>query len=281
MELHKTYFITILLFIFNFKQALSRYHLFYTACDNTVGNYTGDSTYKSNLNTLFAKLENQASKAFFNNHTVGRDGVDEVTGLYLCRGDLDDEQCHNCVETATSTIAENCPVQKEAIVWYEECMVRYANQTITNRRELGPFSYWCSSTNSSDPEKFGKIVGETAIGLIDQAAYNTSRKGYATGEAYVSLFETAYIMAQCTPDILGSRCEGCLRVALSRMAGFFGTANVALSMYLPSCMLRYEDAPFLIGYVASEAEAEAEPPAFLSPVPQPPTEAIVLVNLVI
>ncbi|KNA11112.1 hypothetical protein SOVF_138190, partial [Spinacia oleracea] len=205
-------------------------------------NYTTGSAYEENISGLLPNLVNKASLSIFNNQTIGRGTIDETYGLYMCRGDLNEEQCHDCVETASNTIVESCPFQKEAIVWYEECMVRYANHPIFSFKDEGQFSYAWSVLNVSDPVQFGDEISETIDGLITQTAYNKTRRGYATSSDQA---ENVYAFAQCTPDILGSRCERCLRAAFRNMGGCCGTTRVAMEMYLPSCWLRYGQEPFI------------------------------------
>ncbi|XP_021836224.2 cysteine-rich repeat secretory protein 4-like [Spinacia oleracea] len=169
----------------------------------------------------------------------------------MCRGDLNEEQCHDCVETASNTIVESCPFQKEAIVWYEECMVRYANHPIFSFKDEGQFSYAWSVLNVSDPVQFGDVISETMDGLITQTAYNKTRRGYATSSDQA---ENVYAFAQCTPDILGCRCERCLRVAFRNMGGCCGTARRLMEMYLPSCWLRYGQEPFIGEFSSNDTD---------------------------
>ncbi|XP_021719470.1 putative cysteine-rich receptor-like protein kinase 9 [Chenopodium quinoa] len=230
----------------------SQFHIHSEYCLEDVGNYTTDSTYHENLIDLLPNLINKASLSTFDNITVGQ-GIDQTYGLYMCRGDLNGQQCHDCVEAASKTIVEKCPTQKEAIMWYQECMVRYANRPIYSHQEQSQMSYTWSLVNVSDPTKFGKLISEMMDGLIEQAAYNSSR-GYATDQGELTLFENVYAFAQCTPDIIGNRCERCLRVAFRNMGACCGTARVSMEMYLPSCWLRYDQAPF-IGEFNNENDA--------------------------
>ncbi|KAL7212051.1 hypothetical protein ACSBR2_014835 [Camellia fascicularis] len=53
-----------------------------------------------------------------------------LTSIVLCRGDVQLETCRSCINEATSKLIQVCPNQKEAIGWYELCMLRYSNNSI-------------------------------------------------------------------------------------------------------------------------------------------------------
>ncbi|XP_021746894.1 putative cysteine-rich repeat secretory protein 7 [Chenopodium quinoa] len=266
IDLRMIFFIPLFLTI---TPAYSKFHIHSEYCLNDVGNYTTGSNYDENLIDLLPNLIDKASLSTFDNHTVGQ-GIDQTYGLYMCRGDLDGQQCHDCVEAASKTIVEKCPTQKEALVWYQECMVRYANRPIYSHQEQNQMSYTWSTQNVSDPMKFGKLISKMMDGLIAQAAYNSSRRGYATDQGELTLFENVYAFAQCTPDILGNRCERCLRVAFRNMGACCGTARVSMEMYLPSCWLRYDQAPF-IGEFSNENDDAPSTSTSSSTTSGPPT----------
>ncbi|KMT03997.1 hypothetical protein BVRB_8g187020 [Beta vulgaris subsp. vulgaris] len=222
----------------------SQYEPVHEACSNFAGNYTANSTYPDNLDLLRSDLTNQASLSLFSNQTIGQ-GIDEVNGVYMCRGDFEGERCHDCVNAAFSMIFERCPVQMDAIMWLEDCMVRYANRPIFSREEEEPYSYAWLKANVSNPLQLGEIITTKTESLIMPAAYNTSMRGYASGQTNVSLFEDVYLVTQCTPDILGPLCERCLKVALRNIGVCCGPLRTTMIMMLPSCWLRYAHEPFV------------------------------------
>ncbi|KAG5516574.1 hypothetical protein RHGRI_037331 [Rhododendron griersonianum] len=75
------------------------------------GTYAPNSTYQTNLNTLFSVLSsnsNNASNGFYN-FTAGSGPPDVAYGLFLCRGDVAAAACRDCVEYATGDVVERCP----------------------------------------------------------------------------------------------------------------------------------------------------------------------------
>lgn len=68
-------------------------------CDSInspTGNYTANSTYQSNINSLFSALEANSTGTGF---AAGRFGTvpDQVSGLILCRGDTNASTCSSCL----------------------------------------------------------------------------------------------------------------------------------------------------------------------------------------
>ncbi|KAL2931672.1 putative cysteine-rich repeat secretory protein 7, partial [Bienertia sinuspersici] len=201
------------------------------SCTDDAGNYTTESTYQTNLNHL--QPNDPSLIVYLQQLTVG-EGTDQTYGLYMCRGDFNSEECDTCIKAASTTILEKCPVQKEAIMWYDDCMIfsLEENWPIANR--------WDKLLNASDPQQFSQVLGETVNGLIPQGAYDVSNRGYAN----ISLFEDLYVMIQCTLVILGEPCEKCLKVALRNIVACCHNAlRLRTSMYLPSCWLRYSNTP--------------------------------------
>ncbi|GAB4830997.1 hypothetical protein Ancab_005008, partial [Ancistrocladus abbreviatus] len=122
-------------------------------CVDNVGNYTQNSSFQKNLDLVIADLTYQSSHSAFYNSTVGQ-GLNQAYGLYYCRGDLGFVGWQQCVQTTSTSILEKCPVEKEAIIWYEECTFRYANRSIFSIEEVYPWSWECSDGNVSNPDLF-------------------------------------------------------------------------------------------------------------------------------
>ncbi|XP_021719479.1 cysteine-rich receptor-like protein kinase 25 [Chenopodium quinoa] len=243
----KTKLLSFLLAIFiTGPVASSQFQFAYWHCLD-VGNYTINGAYQYNVINLLHNLTNQAFLSGFGSSSVG-EGQEKVYTIYNCRGDLDSQQCHDCVKEAAQEILERCPSEKESIVWFEECMVRYANRSLISLKEESPYSWGYLATVNDDPSpQLYSIVAEKIEGLIEQAAYNRATRGFALDIANIALLDNLYILVQCTADILGMPCERCLRAAFKSMAEYAEMGkSIPLMMLYPSCHIRYDREPILL-----------------------------------
>ncbi|KAK6932393.1 Gnk2-homologous domain [Dillenia turbinata] len=232
------------------------------SCDYS-SNYTQNSAYSANLNLLLPTLASQASLKSFYSTTVG-EGVDEVYALFLCRGDVTLQVCHDCIYIATQKIIQQCPLQKVAVIYYEECLLRYSNNSIVGILSENQGIYWSDSDTVSNITDFNQKMSTTMKGLIGKAAYGAETPTYAMGQADINFFQTVYCFVQCTPDITGSDCNTCLDYALSYIPNCCNGRQWFMIFY-PSCQLRYDLKQF---YMISSPPAS--PPAVPTPPPPPP-----------
>ena len=103
-------------------------------CSNSTF-FIANSTYQTNLNLVLSSLNSNATdnnnNGFYNASAGDNPADDVVFGLFLCRGDVNTAVCQDCVVTASKHILRRCPLDKVAIIiWYEECLLRYSNQSI-------------------------------------------------------------------------------------------------------------------------------------------------------
>ncbi|KAK3173873.1 hypothetical protein Dsin_032975 [Dipteronia sinensis] len=131
------------------QQPTYRYHF----CTNTR-NYTAKSAFPANLNLTLASLQSNATRSNgFYNTSTGQ-SLDRANGLFLCRGDISPELCQSCVKATSDDIINRCSRQKEAIIWYDECMLRYSNESIFSDMEEAPVVYLWNRNNIADPWSF-------------------------------------------------------------------------------------------------------------------------------
>ena len=55
--------------------------------------------------------------------------------------------CIGCINNATAELRNLCPNQKEAIIWYDNCMFRYANRSIFGVMETDRLFYMWNPNN--------------------------------------------------------------------------------------------------------------------------------------
>ncbi|XP_044482990.1 cysteine-rich receptor-like protein kinase 10 isoform X2 [Mangifera indica] len=233
----------------------------YHDCLNTT--FNNGSAYQTNLELFLADLARQAylddkySIGFYN-ATKGND-PDKLYALFLCRGDVNKEICQFCVNVATKNLTTDlCPSGEQSIIWYDECLFRYSNQSFFSIMSLDPGIILYNTQNIT-----GSMFGEKLVRLLMEAkaeAVNNS-KMFATRKVNLDDFHTLYGLVQCTPDLSKFACNSCLETAFANLR----TSQVGSRVLFPSCSVRYELYSFY---------NEGEPPAplpLLSP-PPPPTQ---------
>ncbi|KAF7850078.1 hypothetical protein BT93_L5890 [Corymbia citriodora subsp. variegata] len=247
--------------------AVSAQSYLYTWCSGR-GQYSADSKFGDNLNRLlYRRLFDQGPVSGFFNTTEGED-PDKVYGLFLCRGDVAADLCQACIDSATSNILERCPREKEAIIWYDECLVHYSNRSFFSTMESLPAflminHIMVNRTDNlvpSDPivtETF-KNVTEFATRVSDvvrnvSSLAISSKSLYATTNINVSRSVTLHELAQCTPDISKSDCSSCLFSAIVELSNILSFGRGGARILLPSCNVRYE----LYGFYGEPRQAPA------------------------
>ncbi|XP_073005378.1 cysteine-rich receptor-like protein kinase 6 isoform X1 [Typha latifolia] len=178
---------------------------------NTRRNYTVNSDYFRNLEHLLDYLTQNASlNGGFFTATVGRN-PDQVSGLVLCRRDVSAPACSSCLRNASDDILELCPRSKDAVIWYEYCLLCYSDNNFlsssNNTHELVMYV----PQNITNHSLFDKQVDKLMNAVADGAAYNTSRL-FATGQVdSTDNTSNIYALAQCTPDLSRRQCRQCLQ----------------------------------------------------------------------
>ncbi|XP_010278041.1 PREDICTED: putative receptor-like protein kinase At4g00960 [Nelumbo nucifera] len=237
-----TILLSSLLFFLLVGQSAGDGYLLYT-CTNKA-NFTNSSAFQDNLDLILSKLSAAAANTGFYNDTAGRI-PDKVYSLFLCRGDVNLDICQTCVQAASQDLVKVCPYQKEANIWYDQCMLRYSNRPIFSTLDLDPSrsGYPNQSSNvSGHVEQLDRALNKTFTDIIARAAFSTSIK-FATGEAAFDTLRTVYCLAQCTPDISGSDCYLCLNTAKAYL-GKCCDGNERAAQLWPNCVLRYSIYPF-------------------------------------
>ncbi|CAL2266833.1 unnamed protein product [Prunus armeniaca] len=211
-------------------------------CYNDKGNYTTNSTYQTNLNTLLSFLSspsNNGNGYGFYNSSYG-ENPDQVYAIGLCRGDITGNPCRYCLSNATQLLTQSCPNQKEAFVVFDQCTLRYASRSIYGAMEIVPNLMLYNIQNVSyDVDGFFQELSTLLQDLRGQAAGNGSLRKFAAGTATANNFQTIYGLAQCTPDLTEQICSDCLGRSLADIPECC-QGKVGARISKPSCDLRYE-----------------------------------------
>lgn len=217
----------------------------YHFCPNTT-TFTRNSVYQSNLNLLLSNISSNATRGnkFLNGFyiaTVGQE-PNKVYGMFLCRGDQTTSACKNCVNFATSDVTRRCPVEKETVIWYDECLLRYSNDFFFSTMSTEPIIMLSNSQNvTKDPSNTTKILDQEVWNLMNKTSNEAldSPKMFGTAKENSTDFQTLYSLAQCSPDLSRGDCSSCIRQAIPNLVTCCSEKQGGRVLY-PSCNIRYE-----------------------------------------
>ncbi|KAK8480308.1 hypothetical protein V6N11_006555 [Hibiscus sabdariffa] len=235
-------------------------------CSDTSGNFTRNSTYETSLNTLLSSFSLNAShENGFYNFSSGQ-GSNTANAIALCRGDVNAADCFRCINNANAELRNRCPNQREAIIWYDTCMFRYAARSILGLEENreGSPSYIRSNTNNvvTDVDAFNQALDSLLESLTDTASSGKTSLGkFATGSRRVTDSQTVYALVQCTPDLTPVSCRSCLTQSIIYIPQCCDRKQGA-RVYATSCNFRFEIARFY-----NLTAADTDTPSAPSPPP--------------
>ncbi|KAL2334523.1 hypothetical protein Fmac_015736 [Flemingia macrophylla] len=171
----------------------------------------------------------------------------EVEGFALIDvtsgGDVPGDLCKECVQHATQTLSAECSLSKAAVMWIDECMVRYSNRSFFSIVDTRPRLFLYSERNVSDQESFMRLVFGNLNKTADEAAGGNREKMYATSQTDITENRTLYSLAQCTPDLSPNDCRRCLGVAIGELPQCCQGNDGGIVLY-PSCNVRYSLYPY-------------------------------------
>ncbi|KAJ8445826.1 hypothetical protein Cgig2_027907 [Carnegiea gigantea] len=212
-------------------------------CVDKTGNYTLNSPYQSNLIAALSNLTTLSSSNSFANFTAGDAtdaGKNKVYALYDCRDDLPLQTCHDCVVNASATITQICPLNKEAVITYEECFLRYASHPIVATLELKYALSYCNLAVPDDRGAMNRTVTTIVEKLIDEATSGSASRYFAVGRGSYFVHQDVYCLVQCTPDLSRSDCKECLMDAYNSTIADCASKSMLVGLHSgPSCRIRY------------------------------------------
>ncbi|XP_050261138.1 cysteine-rich repeat secretory protein 38-like [Quercus robur] len=180
---HFTFSICLLTFAFFLQTTFGASPIFHI-CSSSAGNFASNSSYELNLNNLLGNLYNQTPPQGFGLISVGI-SPNQAYGLSLCRGDLSATDCQTCVNEASSEIPLLCPYNKGAIIWYDNCLLKYLNTDFFHQIDnQNQFSMW-NPQNASNSTTFTNQTSEFLTLLAVEATLTPEL--YAVGELDVAV----------------------------------------------------------------------------------------------
>ncbi|KAH1035671.1 hypothetical protein GYH30_055592 [Glycine max] len=201
---------------------------------------TEHRAFQSNLRSLLSSLTSKSTiKTGFFNTTV-----DMVSGLFMCRGDLSPALCQLCVISATQRISSACPSSKEAIIWYNNCLLRYSNnRSSLSTLDTTPSYQDFNIHNTTKPNQlqsfFTWTLANTLNKFVQYETDDSTIKNYGTKAAKLNNHQTLYILAQCTPDLGNGACSRCLEKIFNDEIPWCCLASPEGKVLYPSCYIMF------------------------------------------
>ncbi|XP_022142349.1 cysteine-rich receptor-like protein kinase 29 isoform X2 [Momordica charantia] len=220
------------------------------------GNFTSNSTYKTNLDHVLSSIATAKDTGNgFYNFSYGQN-PDSANAIGLCRGDVKPDVCRSCLNDSIYLLTQRCPEQKEAIGWYDNCMLRYSSRHILGAMEIGPSFFIWATDNVTEEVLFEQKLVTLLDSLRSRASSGGYLQKYATGDVFGQGLGTIYGLLQCTPDLSQLQCEACLDSAFTLIPP---CCSKGVRVFSPSCDVRYEMSLFF------EPSSDSPPPLLPPP----------------
>ena len=164
-------------------------------CANNT--FSPNSIYQSNLNSFLSSISSNATQNLkFYNTTSGQNISEPVYGLYDYRGNVTIQVCRTCVVAAVKEIRNKCSREKIAVIWYDECLLRYSNRSFFSTMDEKPKFGLLNTQNFTNDkfELFNKLLSTTMIDLAREASLNVpiGKRKFGTKQVIISAFQTLY-----------------------------------------------------------------------------------------
>uniref|UniRef100_A0A0E0FHS0 Protein kinase domain-containing protein n=1 Tax=Oryza nivara TaxID=4536 RepID=A0A0E0FHS0_ORYNI len=233
-------------------------------CSLSGGKYEPNSTYEANLRALASLLLAEARATAFASDSFGA-APDAVYGIALCRGDYAGDACAGGLRKAFRDAIDHgvfCAGFRDVTVYYDEHMFRFSGEDFRASLTNAPAWVTWNMNGVAGAAAFGDRVMELINTTAEFAAWNSSKRGYATGEAGFGELDVGatrlglveqqcrsspdlviFALVQCTPDLSPAGCLSCLAGIASQMPRWFaGAADYRLGGRILGvrCNLRYE-----------------------------------------
>ncbi|KAE9589328.1 putative protein kinase RLK-Pelle-DLSV family [Lupinus albus] len=160
----------------------------------------------------------------------------------MCRIGDGVPDCKDCVINSTKVITKLCPMSKEAIMWSDNCFMRYSDHYFFTTVEESPKH---SAMNENDyvgqAEHFNSKLWDTLNAVRNLTAtpsFGTMKYGYKS--VNITPNQTLYAMGYCIPYLSSENCSWCLSDAIAEIPTSCCRGKTGGRVIYPSCGVRFE-----------------------------------------
>lgn len=215
---------------FSLAAAADTNSLIYKGCATQT--YTPNSGFQETLSSLFNSLVAQAATArFFKTTAAG--GQASLTGLYQCRGDLNNADCYSCVRRLPQLVSGLCGQSVAGRVQVAGCYLAYQTADFPQISGTEMLYKMCSSSEARGAgfeEKRDTALNQLQTGISGGSGF------------YATAYSAVYAIAQCQGDLSGADCNACVKAAVQKSEVECGS-SIAGQVYLNRCYISYNYYP--------------------------------------
>ncbi|KAL0011617.1 hypothetical protein SO802_006725 [Lithocarpus litseifolius] len=157
------------------------------------------------------------------------------------RKHIKQDDCLDCLKDASSYLPQRCPNRKEAIGWYDYCMIRFSDRSIFGIMEINPSMFVWNTDSISDQDGYKRRLQTLFESMRSEAASGDSFK-FAARTSFAPDLGRLYVLLQCTPDLSEKNCSDCLTSVYGNIPPVVGSQGGRT--YAPSCNYRFETYSF-------------------------------------
>ncbi|MED6194750.1 hypothetical protein PIB30_031504 [Stylosanthes scabra] len=198
---------------------------------------------KKRITTILTYLSSKARNSNNNNEFQMTNVENRIFGLYLCRADIPSSLCAECIANATNRIASECPMSIDAVIWYNHCLLRYANYSFFRTMSTSPRFESMNVTNYEDNRSYYKYQLWSALTKVAGDIWDRSDR-YCKETFVLNEVQRLYVQGQCTKDLSTGDCNYCIHDVIETAIPWSRLGSIGGRVLYPSCTLRFELFPF-------------------------------------
>ncbi|XP_057246962.1 cysteine-rich receptor-like protein kinase 44 isoform X2 [Beta vulgaris subsp. vulgaris] len=232
------------------------------------------SQYQTNVDTLISFLSSNTTITRIFHYTTAGNGANQVYGAFFCRIDQTIVFCEECISLAIDSLNAHCRGRRESIVWYDQCLVRYSNESFYGIMDDAPMIPMWNTQNAVDIQNvtsnqtsFLQALQGVLNVVSSEAARGASGQKFATGEdtfvGNLTSINMIYTLAECSPDISVSDCNACLQMTIGNMTELCNM-KAGCTVMCPNCNIKYDINAFY-GDALTPTSGPSAPPFLQDP----------------
>ncbi|KAJ7981327.1 Cysteine-rich repeat secretory protein [Quillaja saponaria] len=229
-----TSFLFLITFVLCSQNVFAAYERVGHACVSSE-NFTSNDPYDTNMKELLSYLVYETPSTGFGMGSKG-EGQNRAYGSALCRADVPQVNCTDCLVQAINDIGSLCWPNKGAVAWYKYCQLKYSSSDHFGVIDHSNWHVNYGAENVSEPTSFSQKTTNLLSSLAEEASMSSKMSAIGNVELYGS--EKLYGLVQCTRDLSSMACKECLTRSISALPNCC-SGKKSVRIYGGSCDIRH------------------------------------------